>query len=222
MRSTSKLLCRSLLLAVAGALAIASSALASTQCVPSPVTSTTPSTIRLVGSHGGAADEAGTYTVTVRNIAMDVAQNASVVLDFSEAADAGAIRLSMHQQPGTTIDCATHTVRLQSGPDGVASFRVIGAARNRGATPAPATLHVKVYADGVLLGTPILAAFDEDSEQGVAPNDMSAWAGDLFSSSYWSRSDFNGDGVLNGLDLSRLADVFFRGGSSDVNAAWCP
>jgi len=175
-----------------------------------------------VGSHGGVADAAGTYTVIVRDLAMDLYQNASVVLDFSEATNSGAIRLSTHQAPGVTVDCATHTLRAQTDVQGVVSFRVIGAARNHGATPGPATLHVKVYADGVLLGTPVLAAFDEDSEQGVAPNDMSAWAGDLFSSSYWSRSDFNGDGVINGLDLSRLADVFFRGGSSDVNAAWCP
>jgi len=208
--------------AVAAMLVAVTLARASTQCVPSYITSTVPPVIRLVGSHGGAADDAGTFTVVVRDITTSPYWNSSVVLDFSEAASSGAIRLSTHQQPGVTIDCAWHSVRMTTGPDGVASFRVIGAARNRGATPAPATLHVKVYADGVLLGTPILAAFDEDSEQGVAPNDLCAWAGDLFSSSYWSRSDFNGDGVLNGLDLSRLADVFFRGGSSDVNAAWCP
>src|SRR5690349_4465243 len=188
-------------------------------CPPSAVDSTCPNTIRLVGTHAGIADPAGEFDVVVRGTGAQIMRSSFVVLDFSDAVSTGSVRLADQQPAGVTVDCATHTVRGLSDDLGIARFRVIGAARHdRAARDA----RVPVFADGVLLGEARVASFDENGTNGVSAADVAAFADDLFGPGYGSRSDFNGDGVLNGLDLSSLTTVLFRGGSTESAVTWCP
>src|SRR5262252_1224345 len=71
------------LLTAAGLLA-ASAAMAG---VPSAANSTTPACISLVGSLSGVPDGAGQFTVTVRDLANNPLNGASVVIDLSGCAD---------------------------------------------------------------------------------------------------------------------------------------
>jgi len=188
-------------------------------CPPSPFDSTFPSTIKLVGTHAGVADPVGEFDVVVRGLAGQIMGSSYVVLDFSDAVSTGSVRLADQQPAGVIVDCASHTIRTVSDGQGIAHIRVIGAARHdRAARDA----RVPVYADGVLLGQARVAAFDENGANGVSAGDISAFMDDLFGSTYGSRSDFNGDGVLNGLDLSNLTTVLFRAGSTESATTWCP
>src|SRR5690242_11606121 len=145
-------LCCSILLAAVAT----SNAWAASQSGISIYTSTVPKTIRLVGSRGGVADDAGTFTVIAHDIANNPVQHSSVVLDFTDAVMSGAIRLSTQQQPGTIVDCAYHYVRQETDANGIATFRVMGAGYNHGGTSDPGTLRVKVFADGYRLNPPII------------------------------------------------------------------
>ncbi|HTK32307.1 MAG TPA: hypothetical protein VL332_10105 [Candidatus Saccharimonadaceae bacterium] len=188
-------------------------------CPPSALDSTFPSTIKLVGTHAGVADPVGEFDVVVRGLAGQIVRSSYVVLDFSDAVSTGSVRLADQQPAGVIVDCASHTIRTVSDDQGIARIRVIGAARHdRAARDA----RVSVYADGVLFGQARVAAFDENGANGVSAADVAAFADDLFGSGYGSRSDFNGDGVLNGLDLASLTTVLFRGGSTESAVTWCP
>jgi hypothetical protein len=188
-------------------------------CPPSGSESTFPNTIKLVGTHAGIADPVGEFDVAVRGLGGQIVQSSYVVLDFSDAVASGSVRLADQQPAGVLVDCASHTIRTTSDNLGIAHIRVIGAARHdRAARDA----RVPLYADGVLFGQIRVAAFDENGANGVSAADVAAFADDLFGSGYGSRSDFNGDGVLNGLDLSNLTSVLFRGGSTESAVTWCP
>jgi hypothetical protein len=148
-------------------------------------------------------------------------QGADVVLDFSDCPD---IRVCADQgDPNVVVDCATRSVRAVSGPDGRATFRVIGCAANVGASPGSIGPSMKVYASVFLLGSVRVAALDQDGRNGVNVEDLSLFLRDwLLSGQPLARSDYNGDGRLDPNDLSRWLRAFAAGGSTQSGAASCP
>jgi len=193
--------------------------------LPSPANSHIPAGIRLVGVRDGVADPAGEFTVSVRSLSNNPEWNDVVSVDFSQCVAGGEIAIASRQDADQQfIDCAYHTVRAMTGQDGVAHFCIVGSAHNAGGAPGADAPCAVIYADGVLLGTVKVAAFDENGRGGVNPIDVSAWVGDLFAAGgkYIARSDFNGDGVVNGLDLASMAQVYFDARSIESAPANCP
>ena len=214
--------------------------------VPSPANSTVPNVIHLVGANGAGTvvDPVGNYTVVVKDLANNPVQNSSVVVDFSLCGifDTNINTGQIH--PGVTVDCPTKTVRGLTDATGTFTFRVRGAAHNVSAGNAPGnnTPCGRVYADGVLmkatvgvggatnLGTNgiIVSTYNQNGANnpfdGFTAVDFSIFAGDFFSANYYTRSDYNGDGIKSPLDLSNLATVYFAMTVASVGGSpsFCP
>jgi len=197
------------LFAACGLLA-ASAAFAS---VPSPANSTTPPCVRLVGNSGGVMDPAGTFTVTVRDLANLPINNSLVVVDFSSCS---GLTICTTASAGVTVDCGTQTARAFTGVGGTVTMTLGGHANNSGGNVPPYASYNdgKIFADGVLLSSPSVSTFDHDGS-GMGPADLSAWLGDFFGGNNPSRSDYDCTGSpLGPSDLSTWLTVFFAGGST--------
>jgi hypothetical protein len=199
------------LFAACGILA-ASAAFAS---VPSPANSVTPPCVSLVGDNGsGVIDPAGNFTVTVRDLANLPINNSLVVVDFSGCS---GLQICDANDAGRTVDCGTQTVRGFTGVGGTITFHIKGHANNSGGNQAPFGGYNtgKIFADGVLLSSPSVSAFDHDGG-GMGPADLSAWLGDFFGGNNPSRSDYDCSGPpLGPADLSTWLTVFFLSGSTN-------
>ncbi len=197
------------LLAVCGLLA-ASAAMAS---VPSPANSDKPSCFGLVGSNTGTIDPAGEFCVTVRDLANLPINNSLVVVDLSGCS---GLYICDNNEMGLTVDCGTQTVRGFTGAGGVICFRIKGYANNGpfgDTSPVNPFNCAKIYADGVLLNSPSVYAYDHDGN-GLLINDLSPQLGDFFGASNpASRSDINCDGANLPNDWSLFLDVYFLDGS---------
>ena len=206
------------LFAVCGLLA-ASAAFAS---VPSPANSTTPPCISLVGDDGaGTIDGDGAFTVTVRDLANFPINNSLVVIDFSSCS---GLTICDNNELGYVVDCGTRTVRGFTGVGGTITFRIKGHANNSGGNIPPYNPYNcgKIFADGVLLSSPSVSAYDHDGG-GMGAADLSAWLGDFFGGLDPSRSDYDCSGApLGAADLSRWLDVFFDVAANGNSANNCP
>lgn len=200
---------RSLLLLLAVA-TLATPVFAATDKLPSPGNCTVPRILRLVGRDAaGTADPIGEFDLVIRDIANIPKSGAQVVLDFS--ASPGA-EICTDQSPTGGTNCAAKDV-VQNGVtgfDGIARFRVVGWCNHAQAPAVGATL--RVFADGVILATVPVAAFDQDGD-GVGAPDLSHWLDDFFHAPTAARSDLDGDGAVTATDLSLWLQAFFAGGS---------
>lgn len=170
--------------------------------------STIPSMIRLVGADPlGHPDPWGVFTVTVRDFANAPVVGSSVIVDFTAATD---VALCGVQGPGTSL--GPLGAMGVTGADGGVTMTLLG----HGIAGAPVTSPsaVKIYADGVFLGSVRVAAFDLDGAGGVNGADESRWLGDYVTGTYMPRCDYDGTGFLGGSDLSIWLGDFVRGKSS--------
>lgn len=181
--------------------------------------STIPSQVRLVTWNGVAPDAAlGQFTVIIRDLANNPMPGSTVVVDFTGIPEVRIATDSM--DPAMLTLCAEHRVRKLTGADGSATFTLMGAA-----APGPARVGaftVPLYADGMLLGTPMLAVFDLDGAGGIGANDLSFWLEDFGSGLYRGRGDYDGDQYLGANDLSVLLSAQGAGGSSVGIGSYCP
>lgn len=203
-------------IAFAGTLLLLTTA-ASANTPPVP-TSTLPAFIHIVGTTAGVPDTvAGNFVVTIRDLANNPVAGSDVRVDLWGCPD---IRMASDQlNPNYTVDCATHTVGAYTNLAGVATFTLLGSSWAAGSYSGLSC--ARIYADGVLLGTPTVSAFDLNGAGGMSAADISMWLGDLGSMSYRGRSDFDQNGVLNAGDLSVWLGVLGRQRSS-VTSAVCP
>jgi hypothetical protein len=140
--------------------------------VPSPGNSTVPGCVPVVGSLLGTVDPAGAITITVRDLANNPLNGASVVLDFSGTADVAIC--SDQLDAGALVNCAAKTTRKFTNALGQVSFTVIGGSNGSG--NASSLMNAgRIYANGVPIGSPTVSAYDLDGANGVAINDLSAW-----------------------------------------------
>lgn len=190
--------------------------------VPSPGNSSLPAPafFTMVGHSLGVPDVYGTFSIVVRDLANNPISGSSVVLDFSAATDLVPASDQL-DAAASTVNCAAKTVRKFSDVTGTVSFTLVGAAQNLGASPGAGLNGVKVYADGVLLGSMTAAALDQDGGSGAGANDLSLWLGDAGSLGYFGRSDYDYSGDLGANDLSIWLGAAGALGSSE-SGALCP
>lgn len=190
--------------------------------VPSPGNSTLPSPafFTMVGHASGVPDVAGTFTITVRDLANNPINGSAVVLDFASAAD--LVPASDQLDAGaSTVNCVGKTVRKFTDPTGAVVFTVVGATNNTGASAGAGLGGCKVYADGVLLGSMTVASLDQDGGGGTGANDLSLWLTDTGSLGYFGRSDYDYSGDLGANDLSVWLTAAGNLGSTE-SGTLCP
>jgi hypothetical protein len=203
------------LLATAGLL-IASPAMAG---VPSAAQSTTPTCISLVGSNGGIPDPVGTFTVVVRDLANNPLNGASVVIDLSGALD---LKICNDQlDANALVNCGAKTTRKFTDVSGSVTFDVLGGSNGSG-NASTLLGGGKIFANGTLIQTPTVSAFDLDSSSGVGANDLSAWLKDFGLAQPYGRSDYDCSGGVGANDLSLWLKEFGTGLSSSSCVATCP
>ena len=182
--------------------------------------STTPSCISLVGTYGGVpAHGAGEFAVTIRDLANNPIAGATVVIDLSTAPD---LRLCADQlDPAATVDCAHKTVSKLTGVDGSVRFTVLGSS-NGGGNAVTLLGNGRIYANGTLIQSPTVSAYDLDGSSGLGANDLSAWLGDFGSGQPFGRSDYDCSGNLGANDLSIWLSAFGSGAMAESCASQCP
>ena len=209
-------LVRKATLLTAAGLLIASAAMAG---VPSPSNSTIPSCITLVGSLAGVPDAVGTFTVIVRDLANNPLNGASVVIDLSNCTDLAIC--SNQLDAGALVNCAAKTTRKFTDITGTVTFIVLGG--SNGAGNATTLLGGgRIFANGTLLGSPTVPAFDLDGGSGVAINDLSVWLGDFGSGINYGRSEYDCNGSVGINDLAVWLGEFGAGTSGASCAVACP
>ena len=204
------------LLTAAGML-VATAAMAG---VPSAANSTTPACITLVGSLAGVPDAAaGQFTVTVRDLANNPLNGASVVIDLSGCTDLAIC--SDQLDANALVNCGAKTTRKFTDATGKVTFVVLGGS-NGGGNASTLLGGGKIFANGTLLQTPTVSAFDLDNAGGVGANDLSAWLTDFGSGNPYGRSDYDCSGGIGANDLSLWLTEFGAGTSASSCAASCP
>ncbi len=207
------------LIAWFGALALLLATAAGAE-IPSPSNSTAPAFIRVVGSTAGVPDTvAGRFVVTVRGTSTNPFPGAFVSVDVSGCPD---IRLATDQlNPNYTVIgyCVNHTIGAWTNNDGVVAFTLVGSSWSAGTHAGLGC--ARLYANGVLLSTPIVSAFDLDGMGGVTTADLSLWLDDFGTHVYRGRGDYDGNGSVSTGDLSLWLAEFGTHRSS-VTLASCP
>jgi hypothetical protein len=203
------------LLTVAGLVA----ASASFAGVPSPANSTVPACVPLVGSSLGVVDAAGAISITVRDLANNPLNGASVVIDLSGCTDLAIC--SDQLDAGALVNCAAKTTRKFTDAAGVVSFTVLGGSNGSG-NATTLMNGARIYANGVLIGSPTASAYDLDGAAGVAINDLSAWLSDFGSGNAYGRADYDCSGSVAINDLSSWLTLFGAGASLESCVTACP
>ncbi len=200
------------------ALSLAATAPAVRADVPSPMNHTIPSHVVLVGRGAAGPDSAiGHVYCVIRDLANNPIAGAHVTFDFSAVTD---MRLAADPlDPRLTVNCAQRTVTAVTDQNGRADFTIMGACT--GGPPSPPQ-SLRIYADGVLLGSPPVAVLERDGFPGLTLTDLSIWAADWFSGLNAERADLDGNGSVNVLDLSLWGRAWFGGDDAAAIGALCP
>jgi len=183
-----------------------------------PVAHSLPTRVLVVGTDAaGAPDPLGRFQVEVRSQGGDPWLNGLVVASFESTPDIDMCTTQPNPPQYTTCDYGSATGTLTDA-NSTATLTILGRA-NRAQSDAAAP-SLKIYCDGVLIGTVRVAVLDQDGG-GIGPADLSLWQDDYFSSQFLERSDLNGDGALGPADLSFLLGAYFANGSTN-NGSTCP
>jgi hypothetical protein len=180
--------------------------------------STVPPCISLVGSNGAVASAKGTFDVVVRDLANNPMPGIHVTVNLSQAPD---LHLCAQQlAPGVVMDCPNNSATVITDAAGRARFTLLGGGNP--AVPFSGLNNGRVFADGVLIASPTVSAFDLDGVSGVGANDFSLWFGDFVAGGAPGRSDFDCSGSVGANDLSLWLNEFGSGASTASCAAACP
>ena len=200
--------------------------------IPSATNSVIGTGITLVGTAGGVADVKGQKLIVVKDATGAVIQNSTVTIDFTNACSSDARLCSTQPFAGVGVSCGNHTVVALTDATGTATFRVVGGSVNVGGGTAgsPAagygTAGAAVKADGIALGTLNVGSFDENNLAGVNTVDIALFLNDRFSitgpANYRERSDCDGNGAVNPVDLALLLAARAANGSTASCASSCP
>jgi hypothetical protein len=181
-----------------------------------------PACISLVGTAGGVpAHSFGQFQVVVRDVANNPCPGATVVVDLSACPD---LHLCADQRdPDAIVNCATKTVRKLTAADGTVRFTLLGGSSGTG-NAVELLAAGKIYANGTLIGSPTVSAYDLDGTGGVTINDLSVWITDFgtFGNPAFGRSDFDCSGGVGINDMSVWLSAFGSGAQIESCGATCP
>jgi hypothetical protein len=181
--------------------------------------STVPPCIALVGSDGANASGIGTFTVVVRDLANNPVPGVMVRVDITSAPD---LRFCAQQlAPGILMDCPTGAASAVTDLAGRAVFTLMGAGLAT-TVPGSSLNNGRIYADGFLIGSPTVSAYDLDGASGVGANDFSLWFTDFVTGAALGRSDYDCSGSIGANDLSFWLTAFGSGTQLLSCAATCP
>jgi hypothetical protein len=192
--------------------------------MPDPRTSVVPPLLRVVTPRGTGVDSSAKYTIVLRDIAYNPWQGAEVWLDFT---DCDHVKLAEEQPfyPPIQKSCAPPSVGLGSVSDanGEASFIVLGSILRRSPVVADSAC-IRVTVMGWLpFGNVSPAAYDQDGAGGLTANDLSLVTCDraAWPSPVYARSDFNGDGFVDGHDVGSWLGQYFDARGDSRTPARC-
>ncbi len=186
--------------------------------VVDPANCEVPGHIIVVGSDGSSADRFGTFTVIVNDYNDLPMVGCPVDVSFAGCPYIGICPTQL--DPAVSVDCSRRQLTAVTNTHGIVKFTIIGAA-SPASCPSDAPGCVAVYACGVLIGNPSVAALDLDGVPGLTGNDFGALLDGYFCGSGSPRLDYNGDGLVTGGDVSMWLAEFFSGRSSTGCAALC-
>lgn len=177
--------------------------------VPSAGNTTLPSFICLVGSDGTSSARAfGEFEVIHRDLANNPVPNALVVVDISNIPE--LVLAADPMDPDAIVDCLGKTVSKRTDANGRVVFCVVGAGTD--AVPSVTLLNGgRVYASGVLVGSPTVSAFDLDGKVGLGAVDLVEFIDDFASGLPYGRCDFDGSGIIGAGDFSIWLRAFSSG-----------
>lgn len=186
--------------------------------VPSPMNHTIPGHVVLVGRGAAGPDSVnGHVYCVIRDLASNPIPGAVVTFDFSAFSD---LRIASDQHdPRVTVNCAQRSVSGVTDANGRVNFTILGACT--GGPPSPRQ-SLRIYADGVILGSPTVAVLERDGFPGLTLTDLSIWAADWFSGLELERADLDGTGGVNALDLSVWGRAWFGGNNAMDVGSLCP
>jgi len=180
---------------------------------------TVPSCISLVGSYGGQAAALGQFTVVVRDIAENPLVGCVVQIDISNCLDLAFCADQL--DPAAIVDCGYKRVSKLTTADGSVQFNLLGG--SNGAGNAVTLLNGgRVFAFGLLVGTPTISAYDLDGSVGVGAGDLSVWLSDFGTGQPYGRSDYDCNGTIGAGDLSFWLTAFGSGTMAQSCASQCP
>ena len=180
--------------------------------LPNPANSTIPACIPVMGHNAaGVPDPLSQVEVIYRDLANNPIAGAMIVFDFSACTE---LRLcASDHDPGIFVDCPTRTVRRLTDANGRATFRVMGWSVATPGTPGYPNNSSKIYADGVLLGSPGVEIYDLD-RNGLGAADLADWLTDFFSGNNPARGDYDCSLSLGASDLGTWLKAYFANGST--------
>ena len=187
-----------------------------------PVAHSLPKRVLVVGTDAnGVPDPLGQFQVEVRSLgAGDPWPNGLLIASFGSTPDIAMCTTqptNVAQYTGCFSGDAVTGVLTDA--NSTATLTIVGHG-NRAAADAGAP-SLKIYCDGVPIGTVLVAVLDQDGD-GVGASDLALWQEDFFSNQYLERSDLDGSGALGAGDLAILLGAYFANRSSHNCAATCP
>jgi len=179
----------------------------------------TPACIRLVASNGSAPASAfGQFEVLIRDLANNPIPDVSVVIELSLIPE---LALATDQlDPDVILDCGVATVRKVSDVNGRVVFCIVGGGR-AGVPPSALLGAGRIYANGTLIATPTVSAFDLDGLHGLGAGDLTQFLNDFSTGVNYGRSDYDCSHYLGAGDLVIWLTAF-SSGTQVVSAAGCP
>lgn len=189
--------------------------------VPSAANSTVPTLISLVGTEGGVPDRTrGEFSVIVRKFNNNPWPNASVVVDLSGCLDLAICEDQHEAFPATIVNCPAKTVKKFSGADGSVTFTVCGG--GHGMEPYSLIGAGRIFAEGTLIGSPTVAAYDLDGVAGLGANDLSILLRAFGAGVDFGACDFDGNGRIGANDFSLWLVAYGEGHQIESCAVACP
>ncbi len=169
-------------------------------------TGTTPSLICVVGfTSTGQIDPAGEFVVTVRDVANNPVEGATVDIDFSRCT--GLSICGVAGSACATMDPVHDTVRDFTDAAGQVRLRVAGGLDLPYGAPESQDGRARIRVCGFLFSSPPVCVADMEGRNGVNSADLAFLATDIGAHTYIPRADFDGNLIVNGADLAWLATL---------------
>jgi hypothetical protein len=186
---------------------------------PSPLTSTLPTVVRLVGRDGaGQADSYGEFVVVVRSGCSNLMEGQLVEVSFLQCGQ--AFRFASDGYPaGVTADCgASHrSIRRTTLANGEARFIIPGTAIPGGSAPNC----LQILVEGSFFGSVPIATADLSGTDGVNAADLSLFISEFIAGDV-GQADLDGSGTIGAADLSAWLAIYSGGGSLATPSPICP